>query len=1138
MQPPSQKELELFKSLFKVREDVFAIRWEKDGKSGYMPAYDFDWNEYSTHKAAGGTLKDFKNKAYSKLTDNRIYNHLTGKETIGGYPLLSDNTSWFIVADFDENISSKSKWINDCKTFIEVCAALNLPAYLERSRSGKGGHVWIFFDKNYPAVKSRKMVLHILENAGILSPLDKNSNYDRLFPNQDFHAGKGLGNLIALPLQGKAAEQQNSCFLDPSTANAFTDQWKYLEEIKKVPTELLEDIYHQLFISEDETITISNHSVSLPHRLQVVLKNDITLKRNQLTQNLIVFLRENLNFVNADYIIKKRLGKNTFGTEAYFKMLDETRDAVIIPRGFAGKLLRYCKEQNILYEIIDERKKLFEVNFSFKATLFLHQEEVINTTAKKEMGVIVSPPGSGKTVIGLAVIAQKKQPALIIVHRKQIFEQWIERIHSFLGIADAFVGKIASGQFKIGTHVTVAMIQSVAALSNREELYKSFGTIIVDECHHVPAKTFRQVIKNFQSYYLYGLTATPLRKNNDEKMIFLHIGDVIHEVKETKQRTDGAAKLSVIIRETNLYVPFDYKTDATETVSQILIHDTARNQLITDDIYTEIKAGRKVLVLTERKAHIDILHQYLKNRVEVITMSGDDNESARKMKAQQINDGHFQVIISTGQFIGEGSDFPCLDCLVLAYPFAFEGKLIQYIGRVQRGEVTPVIYDYRDIPIDYFEKLFRQRNRYYQKLMNSGQIHKYDELILIFNEDKVYVNSEANVLSITCLDLPLEVDKFNEGIIWKVRVLNFDEDTGILITEILDYQYYRELKATTQGSFAFMQIEAIKFRVIDTTRLLKSVQLKQLQTPIFSEPASAYTPAFHAPAFAESAPPKAIELATPKEYRIVKTMKVPFDALQFNYANVSFSIFIGEVNKQVKFAIDNPDVRPEYEAIKEYFKKVLKKKQVIISIEMVFTDKEIISSKATSEDVNLINSSLIENVRFEFVKREILSYRGRNENNSVVNTLETLTNQQQQKAGKIFESEQQFIDDILAVKNSKHYYHLKFLSSNHLSSILKIRFVLDPFSFIFLLQGDNKYHIVWETLNSEEATYIWHYDKNMEALRKGLKEIEEILNEIKATSKQDYLKKEHSNFNRLIHDYSDNQKGFSQWKAELEALLI
>ncbi|MGI8638226.1 MAG: DEAD/DEAH box helicase, partial [Segetibacter sp.] len=338
------------------------------------------------------------------------------------------------------------------------------------------------------------------------------------------------------------------------------------------------------------------------------------------------------------------------------------------------------------------------------------------------MGIIVAPPGAGKTIIALAIISQKKQPALIIVHRRQLFEQWIERIEPFLGIPKAFIGKITSGHQKIGTQITVAMIQSIASSPNPTELYKSFGTIIVDECHHVPAKTFRRVIRQFHSYYLYGLTATPIRKNNDEKLIFILIGDVIHQVKPATADQNSSDKIAVTIRETNLFVPFDYKTDTAELLSQILIHDTARNQLITEDIKTEAGAGRKVLVLTERKAHIDVICQYLKNRFEVISISGEDSEASRNIKFKQIKEGHFQVLISTGQFIGEGADINDLNCLVLAYPFAFEGKLIQYMGRVQRGETSPIIYDYRDTYIDYLEKLFRQRNRYYQKLLHNGQL--------------------------------------------------------------------------------------------------------------------------------------------------------------------------------------------------------------------------------------------------------------------------------------------------------------------------------------------------------------------------------------------------------------------------------
>src|SRR5215210_7863000 len=232
----SISQIHLFKSLFKGREDVFAIRWEKDGKKGYIPAYDLDWNEYKMHKAAGGSLKDFKHKAYSKLTNERIVGHLTGKETIGIYPLLTDNTSWFIVADFDEAASLKRGWMDESIIFLTLCKSHNIPAYLERSRSGKGGHVWIFFNSNYPAVKSRKIFLRLLEDAQVISPFDKNSNYDRLFPNQDFRSGQGLGNLIALPLQKKALEQQNSCFIDQAEISgnlSIPDQWQFLQNIQR-----------------------------------------------------------------------------------------------------------------------------------------------------------------------------------------------------------------------------------------------------------------------------------------------------------------------------------------------------------------------------------------------------------------------------------------------------------------------------------------------------------------------------------------------------------------------------------------------------------------------------------------------------------------------------------------------------------------------------------------------------------------------------------------------------------------------------------------------------------------------------------------------------------------------------------------
>ena len=1120
----SNEQIRIFLSLFRGREDVFAIRWEKDSKAGYMPAYDLNWDEFAKHKLRGGTLKDFPNKQFTKLSQQRIINHLTGKEVIGLYPLLADNSSWFIVADFDENLTSKKSWIEECRVFIEICKQYQLPAYLERSRSGKGGHVWIFFDTNYPAYKSRKIVLHILEFAGIISPFDKNSNYDRLFPNQDYHSGKGLGNLVALPLQQKALENNNSCFIDPNSLAPFDDQWEFLQKIQRVTIEHLDKIFKTLESSTPNNKMLSEKTLSTENGIHIVLNNQVVITRKQLSPELIFFLRDNLNFVNSDYIIKKKLGKNTFGTATYFRMLEEKDGFVLLPKGFIGKLLRFCNDQKIKYQLIDERKKLTEVNFFFKASLYEYQQEAVDITYKKEMGIIVAPPGSGKTIMGLGIIAHKKQPALIIVHRKQLFDQWVERIQSFLGIAETFIGKISPGHQKIGTHITVAMIQSLASIDAANEIFKSFGMIIIDECHHVPAKTFRQVVQNFSSYYMYGLTATPVRKNNDEKLIFIHIGDVIQEVKFPFENNSLAKKVSVIIRETDLLVPFDYKTDKTEMLSQILIHDSERNRLIIDDIKTEANTGKKILVLTERKAHINVLYQYLKNKYEVITISGEDSESVRKVKLKQIKEGHFQILISTGQFLGEGTDLDNLECLILAYPFAFEGKLIQYMGRVQRTEVTPIIYDYRDIYIDYLEKQFRQRNRHYKKLMNTGQIKKFDELTLLFNESTIFVNADACVLPISCLDLSLEIEKFKEGIAWKVRVLSYDEESCELMTEIIDYHAKSEMNNSKQGCLQFLIIDKLKFRAIDTGHLLRAVELKK--NPVIqkvSEPSVNYE--------VSDRVEKAV--GKPIERMLSKTMKVPFNKIQFLHACISFRIFIDELQQEITFEIENTDIRPEFEAIKDYFIKILKKKLIVAQIEIRYTDKEIICTDASSEDIDKINSSIIDNVRFEFVRKEVLTFKGNPEGSIVINTLDNLLAMEKGAVGKIFKSEQDLIDDILNIKDSKHYYQLKFLSSQHLSAVLKIRFVLKPFSFLFLLTGEKKYHIVWETLNSEEATYIWHFEKSLDALRKGLKEIETILNDIKATSKLDYLRKEHENFSRVIHDYADVKSGFTAWKGML-----
>ncbi len=1113
------RELIIFKSLFKGREDVFAIHWEREGKSGYMPACDLDWNKFVEHKAKGGTFKDFPEKQYTPLTNDRIINHLNGKEIIGFYPLLQNNTSWFIAADFDQSVSKKKSWIDDCRSFIAQCERYYLPVYLERSRSGTGGHVWMFFEEPYPAYKSRRIFLHLLHSSGIISEFDKDSNFDRLFPNQDCHSGKGLGNLIALPLQKKALENDNACFINPESLEKFPHQFQFLMQVQKISSSRLDELYnsiHKEKQSNSEYSTNKNHDAN--EKLQITLDNKISLSRTGLTNLLIRYLRDNLNFINIHYFIKKNSGRNTYNTKSYFKTLDESNDNIVMPRGLIGKLLRYCKEQNILYHFEDKRVKLEPVKLACSVSLFDYQQRVVEATDKKDFGVIVAPPGSGKTMMGLAIVTMKQQPALIIVHRKQLFEQWVERIESFLKIPKFRIGKIEGGKCDLGEEITVAMIQSLQSENLPENIYKAFGLIIVDECHHIPAKTFREAISPFHSYYLYGFTATPFRKNKDEQLIFIHIGEIIHEV-VTPVIRNQSKQLSITIKETNLSVPFNVTTDKVETLLHILIHDTARNELIVKDIKRERVAGRKILVLTERKAHVEILQQYLKDTCETIILTGDDNEQKRKSKLQQIEEGDFDILIATGQLIGEGTDFGILNCLILAYPFSFEGKLVQYIGRVQRSEHAPVIYDYRDSKIEYLENLFKQRNKYYRKLASAGQLTKPDELILVFNGAQFYINTTEPLFTIYCLDLPIPVEEFKQDTAWKIRVIDYNEETGELFTEIMDYNFPLSDITDKQTSFYFYGIEKIRFRNIDTTGFLKSVILKK---QIVSE--------------SETPVQTVNKNSSPQEHVFLRTMKVPFSRVQFLNGSVSFPVFIEAVNQEIVFEIQNPDIRPEFEAIRQYFIKALKKKLITVEITVRYTNDKIPLASARSKDIDSINTDMIDSMRFEFIKREILKEKPLMDNKPIY-TLDDLLNQNK-NGKKLFSSETDFVDDLLKVKKSKHYLQLKYLSSKHESSVLKLRFVLQPFSFLFLLSGERKYHVVWETLDREEATYIWHIEKTREALRNALNEIECAINEIKQRGRQNFLQKGQLNFSRIVHDYTNPEKGFIAWKGVLEERII
>jgi ribosomal silencing factor RsfS len=457
-------------------------------------------------------------------------------------------------------------------------------------------------------------------------------------------------------------------------------------------------------------------------------------------------------------------------------------------------------------------------------------------------------------------------------------------------------------------------------------------------------------------------------------------------------------------------VPFNSKTDKFETLLKILIHDSARNKLILEDVKTELIVGKKVVIITERKEHINSLYQYLKQSYEAITLNGEDSESSRTTKWKILKDGNYQVLITTGQFFGEGTDLQNANCLFLVYPFSFEGKLIQYIGRVQRSEVTPTIYDYWDIKIDYLNKLFLKRNTYYRKI---------DKQATLFDE-------------------PIEVEK----------------------------------------------------AIIDSKRV----------------------------------------------FTIEKAIKIPFEKLDFRYGSIAFKYDIAEINTEVEFEIENLEIRPELEVLKPYFSKMLKLKNVAIAIQAEFENEKLMSQLATSTDLERINNEIIESVKFSFISKDILV---KPKTDTKLNLLDIAQIQDfRHGESSLYGSGEELLEDILKGKNFKHRKQLMYLAQKHDSQTLKIRFVLSPFSFVFLLTGEEQFHIVLETLETEEATYVWHLPKNVETLKVKLKEIDQQLSIMKNKGRQIFLETQPSNFNRILHDYSDDRKGFIIWKDLLEELIF
>ena len=751
-QSSQDEKIKLFRSLFKGREDVFPRRFEnsRTGKSGYAPVCRNEWRPGLCQKPKI-SCQECNFRAFAAVNDEIIRNHLMGKDpqehtaknyTIGVYPLLADETCWFLAVDFD-----KSTWAEDARSFVETCASFQVPAYLERSRSGNGGHVWIFFEMPIFAGLARKLGTLMLTYTMNRRPEVGMDSYDRLFPSQDTLPKGGFGNLIALPLQRKPREQNNSVFLD-SDLNPYPDQWAFLSSIQKMTLQDLERIMKDVHDENDITgvravildetesepwkLTPSRKNKEpqitgpLPDQLNLVISNQIYIEKEGLPASLRNRIIRLAAFQNPEFYKAQAMHFSTFGKPRMISCCEEYPKHLALPRGCQEELLQMLDELKIKAKLIDERVIGNSIDVKFQGTLHPEQQRAADQLIKHDIGVLSASTAFGKTVIGAWLIAQRKVKTLVIVHRRQLMDQWVESLQSFLGLEKKDIGQIGGGKHKVTGMVDIAMIQSLVDKGIVNDLVANYGHIIVDECHHISATSFEQVIRQAKARFITGLSATVTRQDGHHPIIFMQCGPVRYRVDDRQQAASQSFIHKVIVRRTGFTLPStsnDTTQPGIQDIYALLATDSARNRLIVDDVIIAVCAGRSPVLLTERREHLAYFTDALADKVKnILVLSGGMGRKQRSILMSQlknVSEDEERLIIATGRYLGEGFDDARLDTLFLALPIAWRGTVAQYAGRLHRNydlKSEVIIYDYVDEQVPVLAGMFRKRKNAYKAI--------------------------------------------------------------------------------------------------------------------------------------------------------------------------------------------------------------------------------------------------------------------------------------------------------------------------------------------------------------------------------------------------------------------------------------
>jgi len=716
MERATSQQIILYRSLFNTRDDVFARYWENPSskKSGYAPVYRI-------------------NQRPQALTDEVISSHLAGEQTIGVYPLFPDNTTSFLAIDFDG-----SNWLTLIQKVVTIASLNKLFCSIERSKSGNGGHLWFFFSERIPGFLARQLGKLLLRQSDIAN----RKTFDRMFPSQDEHTGKGYGNLICLPLQGKYAAEGNTIFISPN-GEVVPNQWGYLQTIQRVATQEINNYLQQGIklpvkpqkekeqnseekIQDnaiDEELDTAPVTTTQDQETKLILGSNIYIPNLFLPDKLYKYLKKELNFPNPEFYAMERFGYSTWKTPRFIKTLEVLPDGITVPLGFLNKVKGFAEKEQLKAEIIDQRTIAKQISFPSKLLLRKDQQYVLNQLMKEDRAILEAQPGFGKTIVALALMKKRGQKTLIIVHTNTLLHQWEKRINDYFSLAKDEIGLIGDNKWKISKKATIA---SYMTLSRRglDDIKNDFGLVIIDECHHVPANTFSTVVKQFTAKHVLGLTATTFRKDKLEKLMYLYVSDQVIRTKNNKQEKNeqsiSTVKTELVTRKTEFQG--NGKLEDFQDACRMVITDTKRNDQITDDIVAALAAGAKCLVLSERLEHCEILLELVRQKAKGIhaaVATGIMTKKQRERITARMNQERFQLLIATGKLIGEGFDWPAVSHLFLAFPFSWKGKLIQYVGRVQRtceGKTLAIVHDYFDDQVPMLKLMYFKRLRTYRSL--------------------------------------------------------------------------------------------------------------------------------------------------------------------------------------------------------------------------------------------------------------------------------------------------------------------------------------------------------------------------------------------------------------------------------------